>query len=107
MNLKPGIEKDYGDIVYANELEGLDELMLTEEDDPDCGHVTILKFNGKWLMAFDFIYNKALAKKTIKTAAQFIEAAEFSFSRQNWSAFVDNLLILHRIPRGLPRGFCA
>jgi hypothetical protein len=53
MNLKPGIENDYGDGVYANELEGLDELMLTEEDDPDCGHVTIPKFNGRWIMAFD------------------------------------------------------
>lgn len=91
MKLKPGIEKEYGDSVYANELEGLEELMLTEEDDPDSGHVTMLKFNGSWIMAFDFIYNKALAKKTINTAKEFIEAAEFSFSHQNWSAFADNL----------------
>jgi hypothetical protein len=91
MKLKPGIEKNYGDSVYANELEGLEELTLTDEDDPDCGHVTLLKLNRTWLMAFDFIYNKGLAKKTIKTANEFIEAAEFSFSRQNWSAFADNL----------------
>ena len=91
MKLKPGIEKEYGESVYANELEGLEELMLTEEDDPDSGHVTMLKFNGSWIMAFDFIYNKALAKKTINTAKEFIEAAEFSFSHQNWSAFADNL----------------
>jgi HEPN domain-containing protein len=91
MKLKPGIEKDYGDAVYANELDGLEELMLTNEDDPDSGHVTMLKFNGSWIMAFDFIYNKALAKKTIKTAKEFIEAAEFSFSHQSWSAFADNL----------------
>ena len=51
----------------------------------------MLKFNGSWIMAFDFIYNKALAKKTIKTAKEFIEAAEFSFSHQSWSAFADNL----------------
>lgn len=91
MKLKPGIEKDYGDAVYANELEGLEELMLTDEDDPDSGHVTMLKFNGSWIMAFDFVYNKALAKKTIRTAKEFIEAAEYSFSHQNWSAFADNL----------------
>jgi len=91
MKLKPGIEKDYGDKVYANELEGLEELTLTDEDDPDCGHVTILRLNGTWLMAFDFIYNKSLAKKTIETAKEFIEAAEFSSSQQNWSAFADNL----------------
>lgn len=91
MKLKQGIEKDYGDAVYANELEGLEELMLTNEDDPDSGHVTMLKFNGSWIMAFDFIYNKALAKKTIETAKEFFEAAEFSLSRKNWSAFADNL----------------
>ena len=91
MKLKLGIEKDYGDAVYANELDGLEELMLTNEDDPDSGHVTMLKFNGSWIMAFDFVYNKALAKKTIHTAKEFIEAAEYSFSHQNWSAFADNL----------------
>ena len=32
MKLKPGIEKDYGDAVYANDLDGLEELMLTNED---------------------------------------------------------------------------
>ena len=91
MKLKSGIQKDYGDSVYANEIEGLEELMLTDEDDPDSGHVTMLKFNGTWIMAFDFIYNKALAKKTIETAKEFIEAAEFSLSHEFWSAFTDNL----------------
>jgi hypothetical protein len=91
LKMQPGIQKEYGDPVYANEIEGLEELTLTEEDDPDSGHVTMFKFNGTWIMAFDFIYNKALAKKTIETAKEFIEAAEFSFSHQNWSAFTDNL----------------
>jgi hypothetical protein len=91
MKLKPGIEKDYGDPVYAHELDGLEELTLTDGDDPDCGHVTILRLSDTWLMAFDFIYNKSLAKKTIETAKEFIEAAEFSFAHHNWSAFTDNL----------------
>ena len=90
MKLKSGIEKDYGDPVYANELDGLEEFMLTQEDDPDCGHVTLLKFNGRWLMGFDFLYNKGLAKKIIDIATEFIDAAEFSLSRQSWSAFADN-----------------
>jgi hypothetical protein len=90
MKLKPGIQKDFGS-VYANEIEGLEELTLTDEDDPDSGHVTMLKFKGTWIMAFDFIYNKALARKTIETAKEFIEAAEFSLAHQSWSAFTDNL----------------
>lgn len=91
MKLKAGIEKNFGDPVFSNELDGLEELTLSNKDSPDCGHVTLLKLNGTWMMAFDFIYNKALAKKTIETAKEFIEAAEFSFSRHHWSAFADNL----------------
>lgn len=91
MKLKPGVSKNYGDLVYTNELEGLENLTLTDEDDPDCGHATILRLGDTWLLAFDFIYNKALAKKHIETAKEFIEAAEFSFSHKHWSAFADNL----------------
>jgi uncharacterized protein (UPF0332 family) len=91
MKLKAGVTKKYGDLVYTKELEGLEELILTDEDDPDCGHATILRLGDTWYLAFDFIYNKALAKKHIEKAKEFIEAAEFSFSHNHWSAFADNL----------------
>jgi HEPN domain-containing protein len=91
MKLKAGASKNYGDPVYASELDGLEELTLTNEDDPDCGHATILHLGDNWLLAFDFIYNKGLANKHIETAIEFIDAAEFSFTRKHWSAFADNL----------------
>ena len=91
MKLKPGISKEPGDPVREDELEGLEELQLAKNEDPDCGHATLLKLNDKWLLAFDFIYNKGLSKKHIQAAEQFIEVAEFSLGKGLWSAFVDNL----------------
>jgi uncharacterized protein (UPF0332 family) len=91
MKLKPGIFKKAGDPIFEHELEGLKEINLTEEDDPDCGHATLLRIGGRWIIAFDFRYNKSLSKRHIKTAEQFYEATEFSLNQRNWSAFIDNL----------------
>lgn len=91
MKLKSGVSKKAGEPIFEHELEGLEEINLTEEDDPDCGHATLLRIGDRWLVALDFRYNKALSKKHIETAKQFYEAAEFSFHQRNWSAFIDNL----------------
>jgi uncharacterized protein (UPF0332 family) len=91
MKLKPGVSKEPGEPVFENELEGLEELHLTKDEDPDCGHATLLKLNDRWLLAFDFIYNKGLAGKHIQAARQFVEVAKFSLEEHLWSAFVDNL----------------
>lgn len=91
MRLKPGVEKGLGDLVTEDELEGLEELVLMEDEDPDCGHATLLRLNDRWMLAFDFVYNKGLARKHLAAASQFVEAVEFSLERESWSAFVDNL----------------
>lgn len=91
VKFKEGISKNSGEPVFAHEIEDLGEINLIDDDDPDCGHATLVKINGRWTIAFDFQYNKGLSRNHIKTASEFYEAAEFSFSRKNWSAFVDNL----------------
>jgi hypothetical protein len=91
IKLKSGINKEPGEPIFENELEGVEEITLTDSDDPDCGHATMLKINDRWLLAFDFIYNKARAKRHIAAAEEFITAAEFSKSKNHWIAFVDNL----------------
>jgi len=91
IKLKPGISKKDGDPIFEHELESLGEIKLTEENDPDCGHATLIRIGGRWTIVFDFRYNKALSKKHIETAEQFYDAAEFSFNQNNWPPFVDNL----------------
>ena len=91
VKFKSGISKKAGEPIYEHELEGLDEINLTKEDDPDCGHATLIRIGDRWTIAFDFRYNTELSKKHIKVAEEFCQAAEYSLSQKNWIAFIDNL----------------
>lgn len=92
VKLRAGISKEKGDPIRENEVEGLDKIRLTDEEDPDCGHATLVRIGNTWIIAFDFRYNKGLARKHIDTAKQFYDSAEFSFTRKNWASCLDNLL---------------
>jgi HEPN domain-containing protein len=72
-------------------VEGLDKIRLTDEEDPDCGHATLIGIGNTWVIAFDFRYNKGLAQKHIEAAKQFYESAEFAFKRGYRSSCLDNL----------------
>jgi len=91
VKLKSGIPKKAGEPIFEHEVEGLKEIHLTEGDDPDCGHATLVRIGNSWIIAFDFRYNKAFSAKHLETAKQFCETAEFSFNQKNWAPFVDNL----------------
>ncbi len=91
VKFKEGISKNPGDPLFAHEIEGLEEINLTDDDDPDSGHATLIKINDRWTIAFDFRYYKGVARNHIQAASEFYEAAEFSYCKKNWSAFVDNL----------------
>jgi len=91
MKLKSGVSKNKGDPVFENEVEGLNQIYLTDSEDPDCGHATIVRWSNTWVMAFDFRYNKGLALRHIDIAKQFCKAAESSFNLENWAACIDNL----------------
>jgi hypothetical protein len=71
VKLKSGVSKNVGDPIYANEIEGLEKIKLTEKDFPDCGHATLMRFNETWSIAFDFRYNKDLSLKHLNTAVEF------------------------------------
>ncbi len=91
MKLKSGISKKKGEPIYENEVEGIKELRLTNEDDPDCGHITLIQISSKWLISFDLRYNKALAKKHVNSAKQFHELAQFAFNKEYFASCLDCL----------------
>ena len=91
VKLKPGISKEAHEDVFEHELESMKFVELSEEDDPDCGHATLLRIGNRWSITFDFRYNKALSRKHIEAAEQFYGAAQYSLEHKGWSAFIDNL----------------
>lgn len=93
VNFKPGAVagKRPGDLIMADEIEDIAEVMLPDTDDPDAGHATFIQVGGRWCMAFDFRYNKALSERHLSDAREFLEAARHCLDRSAWSAFADNL----------------
>ena len=91
VKLKRGAKLKVGDMISLKDVEGIEKIKLTDQDDPNSGHVTLIKLNKSWVYTFDFRYNKNLSFKHSKTAQEFLEAAETAYSKQHWSAFIDNL----------------
>jgi uncharacterized protein (UPF0332 family) len=91
MKIKGGISKKKGEPIYENEVEGLKGLRLTDKDDPDCGHITLVDIFNKWIIAFDLRYNKALAKKHVESAKHFHELAQFAFNKEYYASCLDCL----------------
>jgi uncharacterized protein (UPF0332 family) len=87
---KPGITKKKGDTIYDNEIEGIGNVKLGPDDDPDCGHIFLYRLGGGIFLHFDFRRNKALATQHVERAREFHHVADHSLRRGNLSAFVDN-----------------
>jgi len=88
---KNGVVKKKGDPVYAHEIDDIEWIELTDEDEPDCSHATILKIGSTWYAVFDFRLNKALSKKFLLSAESFLDVAKVSLTKKNWAPFLDNL----------------
>ncbi len=88
---KIGVSKKKGEPIYEDELLGIKEIKLTDDDDPNCGHATLLRLHNVWFIFFDFRYNKARSLKHLKAAEEFYETADFAFNNGYWNAFADNL----------------
>ena len=91
VKLNSDVVKNVGDMVFIDELDGISEIKLSDTDDPDCAHITIIEMNNNWYLSFDATYNKKFSKKHISTARQFYETAKFALGNKYMSAFVDNL----------------
>ena len=89
--LKKGILKKGGEIIYENEIDRPKSVKLTEDDNPDCGHVLLFKIGSNWFIGLDLRYNKGFSKRNIEAAEQFYESAQFSLKKNSLRAFVDNL----------------
>ena len=80
-----------GDTVHWDQVDSVEEIILTEEDDPNCGHATLLKINDTWHVAFDFLYNKERSRKHIRAAREFVEGAKLALDKELWSLLIDSL----------------
>lgn len=81
--------KRKGDFVYLHEIESYESFRLPDDEDPNCGHITLYRFPDHWIIAFDAIYNKAIATEHLSAAQQFLTAAQQALTIDAMRVFVD------------------
>ncbi len=91
VNFKEGVAKEKGKPVFHHEIENCEALQLPETEDPNCGHLTLLRLVGSWQLSFDFTYNKGRSKELLQAAKEFLDTAEHALEKGYLRAFTDNL----------------
>ncbi|MGZ5551897.1 MAG: hypothetical protein ACXWE7_14035 [Nitrososphaeraceae archaeon] len=91
-HLTPGVRKSVlGEPVYNNEIQKICKIQLTDKDDPDSGHLTMILLKNKWYIYFDFRMNKKKANARLEVGKEFLNVAEICLNKKYFRAFIDNL----------------
>lgn len=79
-----------GEAVRVKDVDELKHIELTD-DDPDAGHITMIRTAGHWAIQFDFTYNSGRAHQTLDVAKDFLESAREAVAAGRQRVAVDNL----------------
>ena len=92
VNLKEGLNEPLkaGDQISLNQLDGIEAFEL-EDSERDYGHATVIELNKKWLITFNFIYNKKASQEHLMAAMEFLHAAESSLKESYLRSAIDSL----------------
>ena len=89
--LSKGVVLQPGTPVTVGDIEGIEAFSLDPEEDPDCGHITMLAVASGWRIRFDFRRNRELANRHLAVAREFLEAAQGALAREHYGPLVDTL----------------
>ena len=92
VNLKEGLKEPLkvGDPISLNQLDGIEAFEL-EDSERNSGHATLIELNKKWLITFNFIYNKKSSQQHLAAANEFLHAAESSLTKGFLRSAIDSL----------------
>lgn len=81
-----------GQEVPPDKIEEIQNLTLTDEEEPNYGHLSMVKITeNRWIFTFDFRYNKGLARGHLERAKEFFETAKESYGKKRYAPVVENL----------------
>lgn len=72
-------------------ISEIKDIELSDDDDPNAAHLTIIKFKDKYAIGFDFRYNKKMAVNRLNAAEQFYESAKLNYEKGLMRPFAENL----------------
>lgn len=89
---RPSIHKQViGEPVYWKDIDDILDIKLTEHDDPDAAHITMVLFREGWKIKFDLRNNKRRAKELYDSAREFLNSAKKALDDASMRVFSDNL----------------
>lgn len=91
VKLKDGVKKNKGETIFWNDIEDIQMIRLTDDEEGKFAHISMVRVGGNWLFTFDLRYNKELARTCFKVAKQFFESAQEAFEQKRPAPFIDNL----------------
>lgn len=87
-----GVEKAPGDPVIESDIKTVTGIELTDED-PNAGHITLLRWRGSWLLGFDFRYNARHIAEYLAAAKDFLHTARLALEADNLRSFAATLFV--------------
>lgn len=81
-----------GETVNFEDVDEILGLYPDSSNDPNSGHVMLMKFRERWCYACDLIYELKTCKELCETAVDVINQADRNMKDTNWKYFLDNLL---------------
>ena len=82
-------DKNKGDIIYEEDIENIESIELTNRD-PNSAHVTLLLIKGRWIISFDFRYNKKRILEHINASKEFLESAKDNLTQDRLRPFFED-----------------
>jgi len=81
--------KNKGDFVYEEDIENIESIELTDKD-PNSAHLTLLLIKGRWIISFDFRYNKKRILEHIEASKEFLESAKDNLNKNRLRPFFED-----------------
>lgn len=90
--LPEGVEgRQEGDTVRIGEVSDWSQIELLDDEDPNCGHITMLRTRTGWAIALDAIYNRDRASQHLERAAEFWNTARLAAAAGHIAPAIDLL----------------
>ncbi len=77
-----------GEQVTTSDISSIEEIIV--DCPPNSGHITLIFFLDRWVVAFDSRYNKKKIKEFIKASREFYESAKDNLEKKRLRPFFEN-----------------
>jgi hypothetical protein len=80
-----------GEPIYERDIKNIELVQLTKDDEPNAGHLTIIRFHDHWFIGFDFTYNRVRSMAHLEAAEEFLTASRSCQQQEMLRAAAENL----------------